>query len=111
MDLKDLALKRTRVTFEYDGEPVTIEFFPNQLTAEWFARTSEQAQADMGPDGDGECRALAAILIDWDVQNAGQPFPPTYENLKLVPKALIRRTMEEVTHTLGKLGTRSEANG
>lgn len=113
MDLKDLALKRTRTSFKYDGESVTIEFCPNQLTAEWFAKTSEEANADIkdDPSGDADCRALAAILIDWDVQFDGKPFPPTYANLKQAPKALIRRTMDEVTHTLGKLGTRKEANG
>lgn len=111
MDLKNIALNRMRVTFDYENEPVTIEFYPNQLTAEWFARTDKEGKKAVGTEGDGDCYALSAILAGWDVHNDGQPFPPTYENLLRAPKSLVRRAMDEVTYAVGKLATRKEANG
>lgn len=100
MNIAELANKRAKRTFDFDGEPVTIEFLPHKITPEYRARLDA---GETGEDGSGDARMLADILVGWDVLDGETPFPPTFENLCRAPQTLLSRTAAEILMELGKL--------
>lgn len=48
---------------------------------------------------------LSEIMSGWDVVNNGEPFPPTKENLRIVPAALLSVVAQGIVEYVGKQAT------
>jgi hypothetical protein len=106
MDLVSLRDKRAPLNFEIDGEEVKAHFRPHKLTPEYRAQL-QRIGTDQTDDEsqDADAKMLSELLIDWDVQCDGNPYPPTYENLLMAPQTLVTRTALEILAAVGKLAT------
>lgn len=87
--------KPTDVTIDLgDGDTVTLTFDRNRVTPAW---VQGAAQRDEQQDALSLPKALAEVIVSWDVTNDGQPFPPTVENLAELSypaqKALLEQLM------------------
>ena len=105
LNIADLSQRTVKHTFDFDGTPVTIELQPHKMTPTYMA-TLERGQT--AEDGDeesrtGDARICAEILVNWDVEMDGHPYPPTYENLVAAPSTLVTRTAYEIVGIVGKL--------
>jgi hypothetical protein len=76
-----------------DGDSVTLSFDVNQITPRWMDAAMQRVQEQ---DILALCEALAAVLTAWDVENEGQPWPPTKENLSVLSFPVVNRLFEEV---------------
>ena len=56
------------------GETVTISFDANKITPGWVAKTQERVEA---ADTLSLPKALADVILGWDVTDEGQEFPPS----------------------------------
>ena len=91
MDLAALKSKRAKIKTAFDGEEISIEFSPHLLTPEYQARLRKLASnAEEAGEENSDVLFLSEIMSGWDVVNNGEPFPPTKENLRSVPAALLR---------------------
>lgn len=102
MDIAALAQKRAPLVFDLDGETIHAEFYPHKMTPEYRARMLRVSD-DGDTQDDSDAQMLADVLVGWDVEEKGNPFPPTIENLKRAPQTLITRTALEILGVLGKL--------
>ncbi len=102
MDIATLAEKRAKLVFDLDGEKVTAEYYPHKMTPEYRSRLT-RVMDDATEVDEGDARMLSDILISWDVEANGQPFPPTYDNLLRAPQTLVTRAALEILIELGKL--------
>lgn len=78
--------KPVTVTLEHDGDALTFSFDANKVTPRWMATTQEGLEAQ---DTLSISQALASVFIDWDVQDEGQPFPPSADNIALLPFPIV----------------------
>lgn len=101
MDLATLQARKHKITFDIDGEAVTIEIQPHKITPEYQARLTKLAAEDSGQDDD--VTMLAELIVSWDVTCGGEPYLPTYENLLKAPRTLITRAVVEILEAVGKL--------
>jgi len=70
-------------TFDIGGEPVTVTWNKAHITLRWMHWVD---------DTDHLAAALAEVIHDWDVtNNDGDPFPPTADNLGLLPMTVINQ--------------------
>lgn len=74
--------KRMRATIEHDeGVTIALVFDSNKITPAWVA---EAEARDEEKDTQSLPKALASVLLEWDVtQEDGSPYPPTPENLSV----------------------------
>lgn len=107
LNLATLRDKIAHLSFEFEGETVSIQYRPHKLTPEYMASIRRISQSD---DGEGEqdganydAQVVSDVLVSWDVMAGDEPFPPTYENLLLVPQALVSRVAVEILSDVGKL--------
>lgn len=61
-----------------DGDTVTITFDRNKITPHWMA---EAERRDTERDTQSLPKALAEVMLEWDVTDEGAAFPPTAENI------------------------------
>lgn len=76
-----------------EGDTLTIAFDANKVTPRWMADALDQIAEQ---DALSVCDALAAVLIDWDVTDDGQPFAPTRDNIALFSFPVVTALFEEV---------------
>lgn len=78
-----------------DGDTVTVVFDRNRVAPAWVASASER---DRDEDRLSLAKALAEVILDWDVTDDGAPFPPTFANIAVfsfpAQQALIRSILE-----------------
>lgn len=76
-----------------DGEMVTIHFDRNRVTPHWAA---EAGRRDETSDPLSMPKALADVILEWDITADGQPFPPTVENLAVLSYPLQSALLQHV---------------
>lgn len=103
LNIADLSKRTVKHSFEFDGEPVSIEFYPHKLTPEYMAGLDTEIEDDERRSGDA--KMLAEVLVAWDVMAGDDPLPPTYDNLLRAPSTLVTRTAFEIVSIVGKLAT------
>lgn len=113
LDLAQIAEKRTPRSFEFDDETVNIELLPHKVTPTYRSKLAALAQKAQAVDGEAEdgvaqveeqdAKMVADLMPKWDVQVKGEPFPPTYENLLLVPVTLLGRVASEIMEVIKEL--------
>lgn len=104
MDLASLKTRSVKLAIEFDGETINLEILPHKLTPEYRSQLAKlsREQADENAK-DADAAMIAELLSSWDVVNEGEPFPPTYDNLRLVPMTLLVCVATEMLETVGKL--------
>lgn len=115
LSLATIADKRHSRTFEFDGTPVTIDVLPHKITPEYRAKLAELAkQAASGEESEDQkqkeqdAKMVADLMPIWDVEWAeGEPYPPTYENLLVVPCTLLGRVASEIMEVIKVLSNPS----
>src|SRR5687768_14332770 len=82
MDIsKALDLERVeKFDHVYNGEKFSFSVKMNNFTPEF-----HQTYKDAADKPIEIARALSLVLTDWDIDLAGKPFPPTFDNLQRVP--------------------------
>jgi hypothetical protein len=119
IDIVALADKRAEHKFNFGGGVVRIEYYPHKITSEYMARLQKlgkvQGEAEEPEGGEDQPKSeeqksadalmVSELLISWDVLAAGEPFPPTYENLLKAPTSLVSRVAAEIVDAVGKLAT------
>jgi len=78
-----------------DGDAITLTFDRNKVTPAWTQLASER---DEQSDALSVPKALADVLLEWDVVNDdGTPFPPTVTNIAVLSypaqKALLQQML------------------
>jgi hypothetical protein len=61
-----------------DGDVLSVAFDSNKLNPSWLNRATERQEEG---DALNMAHALAEVILDWDVTQEGQPFPPSGDNL------------------------------
>lgn len=86
-----------------DGDTVTVRFDRNKVTPAWAARASAAADSDAL----ALPKSLAETIQSWDVTDAGQPFPPTGENVGVLSFGAQRALLSQIL----KASVPSDAEG
>jgi hypothetical protein len=111
MDLKELlAGHAADVKVEWEDEVVNVTYDKHAYTPE--------LEAQVMDDANGGGRALAdlleKLLMDWDVLENGQPFPPTRANIGRLPIAFLVAVMKAIGESMAQdptlSGTSEEAS-
>jgi hypothetical protein len=78
-----------------DGDSVRISFDSNKVTPAWVRETERRVE---DRDTLSLPKALAEVIVGWDVTQDGQEFPPTADNIAVLSfsamSALFERMME-----------------
>ncbi len=82
-EVKRLTQKLKTVTFEYEGEPVTVTYNRAAITPEWERLYLEGMKAEW--KSKVIIDTLASLVHSWDLTENGKPFKPTPENLQRLP--------------------------
>lgn len=96
MDLtKALNLDET-VTFndEYNGESFSFTAKKNVLTPLLL-----QTFSDVQTRPIGQAEILASVITEWTIDMAGEPFPPTVENLSKVPTEFLWQVFNKIAES------------
>ena len=64
-----------------DDEKLALVFDMNRITPAWIR---EAEQRDSESDALSVSKALADVILEWDVTEGGEPFPPTAEHLAVL---------------------------
>ncbi len=80
-----------------DGDMIVVRFDRNKVTPAWVGLAQQRDEAS---DALSLPKALADVILDWDVvADNDEPFPPTVENLAVfsypAQSDLLRRILEE----------------
>ena len=65
-----------------DGDTVRMTFDAHRVTPAWVAQTQDRVDQ---ADSLSLPKALAEVILDWDVTDDGAPYPPSAENLAGFP--------------------------
>jgi hypothetical protein len=82
-----LRQKPKTVQIDHDGDVLNITFDVNAITPAWQELTQSEHGLGAG---------LAAVILDWDVVENGQPWPPTADHLGGLPFPLQRVLLERL---------------
>lgn len=111
MDLASLQAKTSSLTFDFEGEAITAQILPHKLTPEYRSQLQKLSKEQTSEDAkDADALMISDLVADWDVVNNGASFPPTYENLRLVPLSLLAATATEILEFVGKLAAPKPRN-
>lgn len=89
-----------------DGDTITVSFDRNKITPVWMG---EAQKRDESQDSLSLPKALAEVILGWDVTNDGVDFPPTPENLAVLSYPA---QSELLTHILrSAMPSSEEGNG
>jgi hypothetical protein len=80
-----LRVKPKTVAIDHDGDVLNVTFNVNAITPDW----QEITNTNIGG-------GLAAAIIEWDVVENGQPWPPTADHLGGLPFPLQRVLLERI---------------
>ncbi len=112
MDLATLRDKRAALKIEFDGETINAEILPHKLTPEYRARLQKLAKEEGdGDERDADAQMVSELVASWDITAGGEPYPPTYENLREIPIALLTITATAILEYVGKLATTGRPSG
>jgi len=117
MNLATLASRKHTRTFDFDGEPVTIDVLPHKITPEYRAKLAALAvkaasgeETESAEEKEQDAKMVADLVPSWDVEwNEGEPYPPTYENLIVVPCTLLGRVASEIMEVIKTLSNPTPA--
>lgn len=102
MDLKTLKEKRAKLAVPFDGETINCEILPNAITPAFWAELQKLSTATEADYENKDALFLADVMPAWDITADGQPFPPTADNLKQAPIALLGAIAAQVLIFVGK---------
>lgn len=103
--LEDLAKTTKRVTFEYDGEPVTVEYRLNAVTpqqGELIERLTSMFGGAVTLSEENKVNeqlidVLNWLVVSWDVlDDKGKPLPVTKTWLRKLPSAFLYTLFGEI---------------
>lgn len=96
MDLQKTLNLADTVVFddEYNGEKFSFTARKNVLTPKLL-----QAFTDVQSRPIGQAEILADILTEWTIDMAGQPFPPTNENLSILPTEFLWQVFNKIAES------------
>lgn len=87
--------KPVRMTLDLGGgDTVNITFDSNRITPAWTERARTRAFDDQ--DLLSLPKSLAEAILEWDVTQDGQPFPPTADNIAVFSFPVQQRLMTEL---------------
>ena len=110
MDISDLKQKRAKVAVVFDGETINCDVLPNKLTPDYWAQLQDLGNATETDSENRDVLFLAELMPSWDITASGEPFPPTKENLRLCPIALLGAIAREILDYVGKQAAPSSAS-
>jgi hypothetical protein len=97
--------KIVEATFAFDSENVTFGLDRNRVTLAWASRV-QQSQKEF--DAIVLAEVLAEVVASWDItQDDGVAFPPTAENMAVLPTRFLLALSEAV----GDAAVPSDAEG
>lgn len=111
LNLATVAAKKLPLVFEFEGETVKANYYPNRMTPEFRARLNRIDRNEAEPDEQarGSAVKLVAELLapDWDVMAGDEPFLPTaertwLETLCLAPQGLISVAIKAISESVGE---------
>jgi hypothetical protein len=112
LTLQKIAARRASVSFDYAGESVTVDYYPEQLTMGLQTRVTElRALAER--DEDAAKRAIGAIVLQlvasWDVliEDSGPPIPLDADALFAVSPDFLGHVIVAIVQDAGQ----GEASG
>ncbi len=77
-----------------DGEPpLELDFDASKITPRWMG---EAEKRDNEQDALSLPKALADVILSWDVTNEGQAFEPTAENISIFNYSALRSLLEKI---------------
>lgn len=96
MDIKKVLKLDETTTFEseWNGEKFSFDARTNILTPEWL-----QMNTDVDEKPENLARMLANTLTNWDITMGDDPFPPTFENLRKVPKNFLWHVISKISES------------
>jgi hypothetical protein len=89
-----LTEQKKTISITYAGEQITFSFTPGKITPKWERKFNELIQDEWRSRAIVE--TLSEILVDWDILDNGKPFPPTAENLQLLPLDLLSEIFTKI---------------
>lgn len=110
MDITALKSKRAKIKVYFDGEEIICEIKPNVLTPEFWARLQELSTATEADKENSDVLFLADLMADWNITAGDEPFPPTQDNLRQAPIALLGAIAREVLDYVGKQAAANNAS-
>lgn len=98
--------KRVEVIIDMgEGDSVTIGFDRNRVTPAWVAGAEER---DKNNDTQSLPKALAEVILDWDVTHEGSPYAPTADNLSVLSYPAQAEILEQILQAA--VPSRAEGN-
>lgn len=94
MDVKSLAAKTRSVVVQYAGDAITITYAPARITPRWEQAVNERLRGDW--KSGALVAALTDVVVDWDVTDGGEPWPPTEEHLAQLPTELLAEVLAAI---------------
>jgi hypothetical protein len=102
---KALNLDKTRkLNGEFNGVAFTFEAKTNAVTPKFMQHL---ADAEVRPIE--SVNALASVITAWDIDMDGKEFPPTADNLAIVPVNFLGYLVGQITDVIGS-GSNAEAD-
>lgn len=102
--LTDMLSRSTTTDVKFDGELVTVSYYPNAVTLELSDRLDKEARAadlalEAGEDTefDSITGQLIPVLEWWDVlDDQGERVPPTRANMRKFPLTFLTAVMDAI---------------
>lgn len=108
MNIGTVIDKTVDITFEYNGESVTMQVREESLSPQF-----EQGLRDTIDRPIAAAETLVSVITGWDIDYNGEPFPPTLDNLKILPVSFYEATIAAIGEMFAGKLKKSEpsANG
>ncbi len=95
IQIRDLSKDSKTITdYETEQGPVTFTYKPSVYSAEVEDKSREYT--DDRRAATGVAYLLSLMLIDWDLLDGEEKFPPTLDNLKMLPTAFLGEILEAI---------------
>lgn len=94
MDISKLRSTRRTVTVQYGDESVTVTYSPSAITPKWEQEFVEAARDEW--KSRAVIETLSRVVVDWDVTDGGEPYPPTVENLSALPLDFLGAVLQAI---------------
>jgi hypothetical protein len=78
---------------EWNGETANLTVYLERITPETLEEISDAAAKSQV---DSLCRIVAQFTKSWDIEWNGEPFPPSFDNLRKLPLKFLAKCAEEV---------------
>src|SRR5436190_18680036 len=78
---------------EWNGETVNLIVYLERITPESLEEISDAAAKSQV---DSLCRIVAQFTKSWDIEWNGDPFPPSFDNLRKLPLKFLATCAEKV---------------